>query len=64
MSQTTIIDVFSQVNEGSVSFASGSGINVVETDLQTYNALTTKDPTTLYVITSLEPPSSSSSSSL
>ena len=50
---TTEIDVFGQVKDGSVSFASGSGINVVETDLASYNALATKDASTLYVITSL-----------
>ena len=52
MAQTEI-NVFGQVVEGSVSFASGSGISVVETDLASYNALTTKDASTLYVITSL-----------
>lgn len=55
MSQTTPIDVFAQVSDGTLSFASGSGVMVVETDLQTYNALTTKDANTLYVITSPTP---------
>ena len=55
MAQTTPIDVFSQASEGTLSFASGSGVLVVETDLQTYNALATKDANTLYVITSLVP---------
>lgn len=53
MPQTTPIDVFSQVSDGTLSFASGSGVMVVEMSLADYNALTTKDSNTLYVITSL-----------
>ena len=52
----TIINVFSETKEGSVTFAADSGINVVETDLQTYGTMT-KDASTLYVITSLTPSS-------
>lgn len=52
MPQTTPIDVFSQVSDGTLSFASGSGVMVVEMSLAAYNALTTKDSNTLYVITS------------
>ena len=53
----TTIDVFSKVREGTVSFAASSGINVVEKAQAEYDALTTKDASTLYVITSLTPSS-------
>ena len=56
----SIINVFRDVTEGSVTLASGTGIDVVETDLASYNALETKDENTLYVITSLGTTSSSS----
>ena len=63
MATTTELDVFSNVKEGSMTLASGSGIIVVEIDLASYNALETKDPNTLYLITSTDSSSSSSSSS-
>lgn len=52
MAQTTPIDVFEEVQEGTVTFAADSGINVVEISIADYNELATKDANTLYVITS------------
>ena len=46
------VDVFSDVEEGTVTVANGSQINIVEISSAAYNALTTKSATTLYLITS------------
>ena len=48
---TSTINVFAEESEGSVSFASGSGIKVVEKTQAQYDALDTYDSDTLDVIT-------------
>jgi len=51
MAETTI-NVFDNKSEGTVTVASGSGILIVEKTQAQYDALTTKDANTLYLITS------------
>lgn len=47
-----IYNVFSQAQEGEISVTAGGGYTIQECSLAAYNALATKDASTLYVITS------------